>query len=93
MLLVLLPMKPGVRIIYGHNFPRVLGRLQEVRVGDVVEVVQSDGVVAMYEVTGKLEVYPEYTDSILPTDSETLVIYTCVGFLDSKRLMVRAKPV
>jgi LPXTG-site transpeptidase (sortase) family protein len=78
-------------IIYGHNFPRILGSLQRVRVGDVVEVIDAAGEVKKYEVTSTKQVYPEYIDSILPSEDEPLVIYTCVGFLDTKRLVVRAK--
>lgn len=80
-------------ILYGHNFPRVLGRLHEVREDDVVELRMSDGQTQRFVVTEKKEVYPEYIDSILPSDEETLVMYTCSGFLDSRRLVVRARMV
>lgn len=78
-------------IVYGHNFPRILGSLHQVKVGDSVKITDETGEKIQYLVTTIKQVYPEYTDSIVPTDEEPLVIYTCVGFLDTKRLVVRAR--
>src|SRR3989304_6118979 len=41
-----------------------------------------------YEVVDIKEVYPNQTEVIEPTDDETLTLYTCSGFADSKRLIV-----
>lgn len=46
-----------------------------------------------YEVVEIKEVYPNQTEVIEPTDDETLTLYTCSGFADSKRLIVVAKRV
>lgn len=44
-----------------------------------------------YEVTEIKEVYPYQTEVIAETEDETLTLYTCSGFADSKRLIVVAK--
>lgn len=44
-----------------------------------------------YEVTDIKEVFPNETEVIAPTNDETLTLYTCSGFADSKRLIVIAK--
>lgn len=44
-----------------------------------------------YEVVEIKEVYPYETEVIEPTQDETLTLYTCSGFSDSKRLIVVAK--
>ena len=46
-----------------------------------------------YEVVDIKEVYPNQTEVIEETDDETLTLYTCSGFADSKRLIVVAKRV
>jgi len=35
---------------------------------------------------------PSDTTYLLPTKVEILTLYTCTGFLDSKKLIVRAMP-
>jgi len=35
-------------------------------------------------------VYPNQVQIIAPTKNETLTLYTCTGFYDEKRLIVRA---
>jgi len=46
-----------------------------------------------YEIVEIKEVYPNQTEVIEPTDDETLTLYTCSGFNDTKRLIVVAKRV
>ncbi len=45
-----------------------------------------------YRVRSIQDVTPQNTTVISPTDSETLTLFTCSGFLDSKRLVVTAQP-
>ena len=44
-----------------------------------------------YEIKEIKEVLPSQTETIAPTKEETLTLYTCSGFSDSKRLIVIAK--
>lgn len=80
-------------IIYGHNFSRILGGLNKVQVGDEVELLLSDWSTEKYLVVDVAQVAPEDVISVVEGDERELVIYTCSGFLDSKRLVVRAERV
>ncbi len=79
-------------VIYGHNTQKMFGRLVDVKLGDTIRV-ESDESVATYRVTRKLNVSPEFVTAIQPTTTETLSIYTCIGVLDSRRLVLQAEPV
>lgn len=81
----------GNIIIYGHNKDNILGPIRWMKVGQKVEIEGSDGKKYQYEVVKTDTVDPDNLEYIKPTDSETLTIYTCTGFLDSKRFIVVAK--
>lgn len=78
-------------IVYGHNYLRILGKLEQVRVGQPVEVASDSGGVKMYQIVSKEVIQPNDVARILPSQDSELVIYTCTGFLDSKRLVVHAR--
>lgn len=80
----------GNTIIYGHNKDNILGPLRWIKKGAEIEILASDGNKYYYEVIDTHEVDPDNLQYILPTDSEILTIYTCTGFLDSKRFIAQA---
>ncbi len=87
---------PGNRgnvVIYGHNKSNILGPLETVRIGDEVTITTRDNENHIYKIKSIEVVSPSRVDVINPTEEEVLTIYTCTGFLDSKRLVVKAKPV
>jgi LPXTG-site transpeptidase (sortase) family protein len=77
-------------IIYGHNYPRIFGKLSELKESDTFDVRSNSGVVHQYQVVHRKIVDPDDVDSVLPQTENDLVIYTCTGFLDSKRLVVES---
>ncbi len=79
-------------IVYAHNRKDLFGPLRTVAMGDVVTIRTADGLLHSYRVTEIAEVPPTDTRLLLPTVSEVLTLYTCSGFLDSKRFVVRAAP-
>lgn len=81
----------SARIVYGHNYLRILGKLGHVKVGQRVEVGSDTGMVKTYKVTSKEVIEPNDIAKILPSQENELVIYTCTGFLDSKRLVIHAQ--
>ena len=87
------PTDDGNIIIYAHNTPPLFGTLEKVSIGEYVHVVTSDGVDHTYRIISKEVVSPTNTTPLQPTSAETLTIYTCTGFLDSQRLIIRAMPV
>lgn len=77
-------------IIYGHNKDNILGPIRYIKIGAIVEITGSDNKNYKYEVTKTDTVDPNNLEYIKSTDIETLTLYTCTGFLDSKRFIVVA---
>lgn len=80
----------GNSIIYGHNWPNLLGPLTKVKPGELVVVAFNDGTTMPFIVTFTSTVTPDQTHVLEATDDKRLTIYTCTGFFDSKRFVVTA---
>ncbi len=87
-----LPNTNGNAVFYGHNRPAVLGKLNKIKIGDVVEITSGDGVVSKFDVYDKFEVTPDQTHILNNSETPKITIYTCSGFFDLKRFVVLAKP-
>ncbi len=88
------PTAVGARgqVIYGHNWRSVFASLTKANPGDIIATEYANGQRKLYTVT---EVFTtDSTDpSALTRGSDTsLSIYTCTGWLDSKRIVVVAEP-
>lgn len=86
------PGKPGNQVIFAHAKKGLFLPLRNIAVGDKVYVI-TDSDWYTYEVKEINSVYPNQKEVVAPTTDETLTIYTCSGFEDSKRLIVIAKRV
>lgn len=86
------PGEPGNIIIYAHNKFDMFGPLITVKPGEEVSIRSKDNTLHRYKVVVVQEVNVENTFFLQPTASEVLTLYTCSGFLDSKRFIVRAVP-
>lgn len=82
----------GNLIIYGHNLPLIFGRLTKVQLGDTI-TLYSETNSKTYQVTDKVVVNPNQIEWLEPTEAEVLTLYTCTGFRDSKRLVIRANAI
>ncbi len=85
-----LPGSGGNIVVYGHNKDSIFGGLKKVEVGEIVRLVTDEGTYE-YAVTHLETVEPTAVEWLEPTEAEVLTLYTCTGFLDSKRLIVRAE--
>jgi len=85
------PGEDGNIVLYGHNTRQIFGSLVTATPGEVVVVSASDGRQYTYEIETVKVVKPEEISAVLPTSYEKLTLYTCTGWLDSKRLIVEAK--
>lgn len=88
-----LPGFPGNIIIYGHNTRGILGNIRALKGYEQITLTMSDGAPRTYKVESISEVNPNNTELLKPTNKETLTIYTCSGFMDSQRFVVRAIPI
>lgn len=81
----------GTSLFYGHNWLSLLGKLKQVKIGQSIIIRLSNQKELQYSIDQISIVTPN--DQFLP-QSETesrLVIYTCAGIFDEKRLLVSAK--
>ena len=86
------PGEEGNIIIYGHNKRSILGNIRVLKGGENITLTLSDGSTRAYQVDSVKEVAPKETSLLAPSSSETLTLFTCSGFLDSQRFVVRALP-
>lgn len=87
-----LPGEPGNLIIYGHNKREILGNLRALKGYEEITLTMSDGSTRQYRVDSIQQVNPTQTELLSQTEEEVLTLYTCSGFLDSQRFVVRAIP-
>lgn len=85
-----LPGDKGNSILYGHNWTNLLGNLTKIKTGEVIEIVFSDNTKKEFVVTLIQEVDPDDISILNNTNDNRVTIYTCSGFLDSKRFVVVA---
>ncbi len=85
-----IPGDMGNSIFYGHNWPSLLGKLPKVKPGTIIEVHYADNTVKRFEVNTTAVVNPDQIGILDPTDDKRITIYTCTGFLDSKRFVAVA---
>ncbi len=84
------PGSVGNSIIYGHNFRNLLGNLVDAKEGDEVDVYFSDGGQKSFNVKSTSIVNPNNNLVLADSKEKLLTIYTCTGFLDTKRFVVTA---
>lgn len=84
------PGELGNAILYGHNYPNLLANLSFARPGDKVEIYYPH-TKKTFAITTVLEVSPKQADILKNTKDSRITLYTCSGFLDSKRLVVVAQ--
>lgn len=83
----------GNIILYGHNTREVFGPLRWVELGEEVTLTTTKDKTFRYKVIKIKEVDPDDTTLLAPSPAEVLTLYTCSGFFDSKRWVVRAVPI
>lgn len=92
------PGEAGNQVVFAHARKGLFLPLKNIKKGMRVYVFTGDDqerskLSYAYEVSDIKEVLPSETEVIAPTDDETLTLYTCSGFNDTKRLIVVAKRV
>ncbi len=88
-----IPGDHGNSVMYGHKWPTILGKLPKSQINDIISIVYSDGQHRDFEVSATYVVTADQKHILNPSDDARLTIYTCTGFLDSKRFVVVAVPV
>ncbi len=78
-------------IMYGHNWPSLLGNLHKVEVGDVLLLHYEEGQEKQFRIEKMLIIAPTQLEVLQEAKENTVLLYTCTGFLDRLRLVVVAK--
>ena len=84
------PGEIGNSVIYGHNWKSILGNLVKARPGQTIKILYSDGSRKEFEIKYTQVVTPDQTQILDQTGDNRITLYTCTGFLDSKRFVVTA---
>lgn len=85
------PGEVGNMVIFAHARKGLFLPLRDIKRREVIYVLTNSGW-HRYRVEKTHEVTPEQVEVIQPTEEETLTLFTCTGFADSKRLIVSALP-
>lgn len=86
------PKTEGKYIIYAHNTLDKFGKIVNLKAGSRIYLVSKSGQILKYEVTATEIVNPNQVEVLTEKSNNTLILYTCTGFLDSKRFVVKATP-
>lgn len=84
------PGEKGNIVIFAHAREKLFLPLKKAKIGENVTVFTEEKWY-QYKIADIKEVLPTDTEVISPTPDETLTLYTCSGFSDSKRLILTAK--
>ncbi len=85
-----LPGDKGNSVLYGHNWTNLLGNLTKIKTGEKITIEFDDKSKKEFVVTLIQEVNPDDISILNDTVDNRITIYTCSGFLDSKRFVVVA---
>lgn len=83
----------GNMVIYAHNKANLFGPLSQVKVGYPITIKTKEGKIFSYSVYKIDTVSPDHVEVLKSTGKEELTLYTCTGFADTKRLVVKARPI
>ncbi len=78
-------------IIYAHSREKLFGNLEKIKVGDVINISDSKGQKFGYSVFSIESVDPTDIDKLYSQEKDIVTLFTCDGWFDEKRLLVRAK--
>lgn len=85
-----IPGKPGNMVIYGHNKRKLFGPILWIKKGAEIKIENKKGETFNYLVEETKTVLPTHVEVLMPTENSMVTIYTCTGFMDTKRFVVTA---
>lgn len=85
------PGEKGNSILYGHNWSNLLGKITKLKPNQIITVRFADNSSKTFKITTVQEVSPKGISVLANSIDSQLTLYTCSGFLDSKRFVVSAK--
>lgn len=80
-------------VVYAHDTTNLFANLRAVKIGSEIDLTLKNGQEVKYQVISGKQVLPTAMSEINPKDSNLLVLFTCDGWLDSKRFVVKAQKI
>lgn len=87
------PGEGGNIIIYAHNTKGLFAKLSQIKLGDEIALKTKNDILYRYKTQEIHTVFPQASDFVGEKQEETLTLYTCAGFFDTKRFVAVAKPI
>ncbi len=82
------PGETGNSILYGHNWPNLLGKLPKIKIGEEIIITSEDNKKYKFDVHYTATVTPDQVSVLKQSQDKRITLYTCTGFLDSHRFVV-----
>jgi LPXTG-site transpeptidase (sortase) family protein len=81
----------GNTVLYAHNREKLFGNLKDVSIGDTVMLGDNEGNIYSYKVYSMEYIKPYEVEKINTDKSDTVTLFTCDGWFDETRLVVKAE--
>jgi LPXTG-site transpeptidase (sortase) family protein len=86
-----IPGNQGNSILYGHDWPNLLGNITKLKPGQKITIKYSNNKTRDFIIYSTILVSPKETSILAPSKDARITLYTCAGFWDNKRFVVVAK--
>jgi len=86
------PTESNTIILYSHNTNDRFGPIRWMKINDIIRITTENGLVHEYTVVETMTVKPTEVDVLSSHDNEMLILYTCDGFADRMRFVLKAVP-
>jgi LPXTG-site transpeptidase (sortase) family protein len=77
--------KSGMTIIYGHNDSNIFGKINQLKIGDIIYLQTENDLIFKYKLTNIEDVLPDNTQIFNYLGEPMLTIITCSGSFDQTR--------
>lgn len=77
-------------ILYAHNTWPLFGKLSTIKNGDLIEIKDTQGTIYTYKVFSFDNVNPKDLRSLYSSERNIVTLFTCSGWADTTRLLVKA---
>lgn len=84
------PGEVGNSVLYGHDWPKLLGSLPQSQPGQIITVESADQSSRDFIITFTQTVTPDDISILAPTQDHRITLYTCTGLFDQSRFVVTA---
>ena len=83
----------GTMLLYGHNTPQLLRPTADLKIGDKITLVDTEGASHEFVYESQRKITPEQTEFIYEDTPFRIVMFTCDGWGDQYRRLMYFSPV